>query len=885
MSRRRRNKPRQHPGAPDPASRLVSSRSSSQGAHATTRTAAALAGPYTSPPVDFINRAALLILLALIPLRAVILETHTFELPRLFRNIAAPPGAQPGTTLFIVALIGLIATLVCCARLSRQGRRYRWTGAEPGAGLLVVAGVVSVLNAGQKHLALIGTLDFLGMVLYMLTLRQLLTRPWHIRLATTVILATGAMVVAKCAYQHYYEFPLTVEFYEEQKAQLTQNAPDSPIDPLRAGRLHDYEQRLRSGAVTGYFGHANVLGSYLILVVMVGIAVATGRYRRRPAWSLVVPLLVGVAGVVTLIGTQSKGAVAACAIAIVIWAVWRWIAARMRASDDTPPQSPAADSPASRLVSSRSSSQSRPRRSRIVPRLWIVFWLAMLIAGLGVGGVLTCRPDAFGRSMQFRSMYWQGAWDMLADRGPWGVGANNFGRLFTRYKSVECPEEVQSPHSWIVAAAAEWGVIGLAGVLLLFVGVSRQLARAGPRFTDEATMQRRARPPPPARRDAPVQEGSIIIWIAGVSAIAFGWYAWLLAGADPGYWAITILVAAAPWVVGFAVCAIEKTESTRIADDSPGPLLAGLCAGMIGFLLHAGIDLAMFHSGAATTFFAVMAVALALRQPHVSKQTTEPGPSNARHPQPSEPARLVPVCREPARLVPVFPSGGSLALGAFGLAAVALLLIFLVLPATQLGRLLETSRRSKAPPTWRQYMASSAFAAYADASALYTLDGTALEEWTYELSRRVSNARQVDFAIDCATAAQRRDPNNIKAWHHLARLYERRFDFGHDPTDLERAVANLRQAVAAYPTSPSKRLALADLLERQAEATGSPEARGDAAKELQLALDLDERRKYVSEPHHFTVRMRQDITAKIKYLRSQSTGPTEAGGDRDTTDS
>ena len=55
----------------------------------------------------------------------------------------------------------------------------------------------------------------------------------------------------------------------------------------------------------------------------------------------------------------------------------------------------------------------------------------------------------------------------MREHGLWGVGASNFGRHFTHYKPVECPEDVQDPHSWIVRAATEWGWLGLISPALM----------------------------------------------------------------------------------------------------------------------------------------------------------------------------------------------------------------------------------------------------------------------------------------------------------------------------------------------------------------------------------------------------------------------------------
>jgi hypothetical protein len=330
--------------------------------------------------LTILERFALLVLVALIPLRAVISETRTFEVARLLRHLDTPPGAMPATTMAIFAVILGAAVLVAGVRLWRGGPRYRWTGAEIGIVLLAIAMAISASRAGQKHLALTGSLDFLGLLIYLLTLRQLLVRPWHVRLVLISILATGAMVTAKCAYQRWVEIPDTIRYYDEHKAEFTQ---DSTADERSAGMLHDFEQRMRSGAVSGYFQHPNVLASYLILVIMTAAALIQSRWRRRPKWTLMAPVLIGLAALAALYYAQSKGAAAACGTAILIW-----------------------------LLTCRFAGAIRRRPLAVMA----AFWMTFAIGAAALVATLEARPEALGRSMLFRSLYWQGAANLIRDQ-------------------------------------------------------------------------------------------------------------------------------------------------------------------------------------------------------------------------------------------------------------------------------------------------------------------------------------------------------------------------------------------------------------------------------------------------------------------------------------
>lgn len=780
-----------------------------------------------------IERAALLVLLALIPLRALLNETHSFEMLRVFRNLPGPSGTQPAATFFITAAIFATAAAVSVARLRFGGRTYLRTGAEIGGLLLLLAAAISTGRAGQKHLALIGSIDFLGLIVYLLTLRQLLTRPWHIRLTLAVVLATGAMVLVKCGYQRWVEFPETITYYHDYQAELL---PRNAGEAETAGLLYDYEQRLKGQLVTGYLGHSNVLGSFLILLITTAAAVVMSRVRRRSPWAIVVPALLAGGGVLALVYAQSKGAAAAAVLAALFWVVGAWYGRRE------------VKCPAGAVPTAGRSP------------LWLVLWIVLALGALGLTGILQVNPQALGRSMLFRHQYWRGAVAMMQAEGPWGVGANNFGRFFPRYKPVECPEDVESPHSWVVQAAAEWGVLGLIGLFAVLVGISRRLAD---RFSNrEPSALTRGQPRllsgdhaiagyPPAKAGssraaggASGADGSIALWLAGISAIAFGGLAWQLTGADPYYWAESMLLAFVPWVIVFLAASIESADASQFSDDPPGPLLAGLCAGMVGFLIHAGVDLALFRAGAATTFFALIAVSLALRE----CRSISPAPA-------ASAGRLV-----------------SCAVGLCGFAAAAAVIIGLALPAWQSGRALHTARANSKPCPWPDYERSPGFAAYQRAVESYRLDGTALDELIDELIQRTTSLTQAGVVLDLVAELLCRDPQNSLAQHHRAVLHYQRFQFDPDAAEIALAAEAMRAAVTRSPFLPTQRLALGNLLARQAEAIGSPELRLAAAAEFRKALALDEQRVYVSEPHRLSPEIRAMILAHIAELNASTTG-------------
>lgn len=724
--------------------------------------------------------------MSLIPLRAVLAETHTFETPALFRHVDAPGAVSPASTLAIFVVILLAAGLVAVSRGLSGGCRYRWTGGEWGAAALVVGMIVSSVRAGQKHLAITGSLDFAGLLIYFFALRQLLCRPWRVRLVMATVLATGAVVVAKCGYQRWVEMPSTIRYFQENKAEIVK--PAAAGHEANAGFLHDYEQRLRSGAVTGYFAHPNVLGSYLILIIMMAVAVIAGRWGQGGAGAVAAGVILA-GSICALIGTQSKGAAAACGIALLCFASAKLFGGAI----------------------------GRGRAALAV-------WIAGIIVAVALPNVLSKWPDALGRSMHFRHFYWQAARALVSDQGVLGIGADNFGRHFSRYKDVACPEDVEDPHSWVVKSAVEWGAIGLVGVLAAMAGVTWRLARR-----DSIGMRADEGP-----------GGAIILWAGAIGAVALGVWAWILSPYGMPYVGLILHLPAIVWVFAFIAVAVERGSGRYFSDQTPGPMVAAMCGGLIGFLLHTGIDLAFFNGGVATTFFAMAATAVALAGRGGAK-----GAASLLKGKKKALCVLLPI---------VMVLGGLLAV------------MLLVRPAARCAAGLQEARVAKQPGSWRDYSESERYAGYERSNRAYRLDGTAVEEMVGELAQRVSRIEEADRTLRFVPDLAARDPDNAAVNLHMATLNYQRFVLGGDKQDLEKAIAAMEAAVAAYPTSPTRRLSLAELYERLAGATGSADMRQRAAKELQKALELDEQRVFVSKPHRMTEAQRAEIQNRISRL-------------------
>lgn len=762
-----------------------------------------------TPSIDRFDQVLLCILLAMIPLRAIINESVTFEVARLFRHVQALGIANPGTTFLFNLVIVLVAAATWIRRLANGNPKYRWTGGEPGLALLAVTGGISVFIAGQKHLALIGAVNFLTLILYGLTLRQFLTSPWRVRLALAIIVGTAGVILAKGAYQYFVEQPETIEYWNEHKAELLGNDATASSGKA-AGMEHDYEMRMLSRLVSAYYPHANVLGSHLILFIMAGAALISdrlARIRRKliSTLTLIVPVLVIVGGFFALRGTDSKGAVACGILAMILWGVGAILARWIRRF------------PGSTAVG-----------------LW-----ALGIAGvISLALFLRSHEAAFGKSIQFRNMYWRGAVAMIEDGHILGVGPNNFGRHFLRYKPVECPEEVESPHSWIVQLASEWGLPGLLAFLVVLGGFSWRLSR--PESDD---LSREERSPP----------GSIVWWSIAVGGCAFAY--WLIQHAiEPiEVLVFSLAIAAVPWMITAILVAFESRDDSTFADTPLAGVLPPVVAGVLCFLLHTGIDLAMFDGGPATTFFAMIAIALA---------------ANAMPTTDAEPVAISQF------VLPPRASFAKIAGIATVLFAIVAFVQFVAKPfacfnALQRGRT-DTDRMP-----FDRYLSIGAGASYRRAIDAYTLDGTAASELVEQLIPLVQSVDNADVALATVDIYAERDPYD-GLYHNLrGTINSQKYEMTKDITFLKAATREYQQYVNDYPTSPLRHIYAANLYTLLARDAHDPAARDEAIKHLETALELDEKRIYVSKPNRLPPEQIAQIHEAVRQLRAMSfTTPT-----------
>lgn len=746
-----------------------------------------------------LDRIALAGVLVLVCLRAFLPESTSFETPSWTRMFDVPAGPLPATTLTFDAIIAACGFMVLIARLLRGERIHAFSLTGLALTIVALTGLLATLRAGQKTLAVIGLVDFVATLALLPILRALLTHAARIRLVTAALLATGSVFALRCYYQVLVDFPTTREFYQQHRNEWVAGAGDEG-----AGKLYDFEQRLKSAEATGYFVHPNVAASYLVLVAMTALAVLSDRWRRRSApagrMALILPGLIVAASFGALWLCQSDGARVALFVGLAVWAIGHSCGRRFSA---------------------------RPRCTLAA------FWLGFVLPVACVAGYGLARGGLPSRSMLFRWQYWRGAAAMIRDHAIVGVGFDNFGRHFARYKPLECPEDVQDPHSWAVRLAAEIGLPGLVGMLLFLFAASRRIARSTSTNPPEFV----------------AQNGVISIrsWTVALGLPLFLGWAAVYSDATSSFLLITLAIPALVWPSIFFLGALEPATPARFSNEPFRAMRPALVGGAVAFMLHGLIDMGFFVPGALTAFVVVLALA---------GSTAEPVTAEASTPRP----RLAALA------------------GAVGVATLATFSVWLIAPAAECGHWLNIARRASPPAIWEDFIASPTYAAYARAERTLPMDATAAEELLSHLLGRLGRLAHCDEVARWIDVLRTRDRDNALADRAAATLYRIRFELTRDAADLRHSIAAMRAWIAADPTWPPARLTLARFLATLQTVDPSADTCAEARREFQTALDQDRARVYVSGPNRFSTEQRAAIEAEMRKLNCAQ--PTRSAATR-----
>lgn len=829
--------------------------------------------PLNRPLWQHLDRVALFVLLCVITLRPTVTESYDSAptgVGAALRDIGDP---SPARTLAIDLAILICAAVVAGVRAIRRSdpRHAVPSGVSTpadapdarrripipvallcaGTALLVLGAVVSTAYAGNRRLAINASIDWICNLVLMVTLAVLVYTPRRRALLIACIVAAGAVQAAQCFEQYFISFDDTWQHYQSIKADFWYAQGVS----LDSERVVMFENRIRAREASGFLPHSNITGSVLALAALAGagVIVAATTGSRRPSAAekrsaLTERLAPGAAAVCILASiaaiplTGSRGAVGAAVVSVIGTTAWIVLRRRRRWS---------------------------ARRT--------LAWTggAALLVGTAVLAHGLYHRSLPGVSLNFRWQYWTASARMIADHWWSGIGRENFGREYLRYKSIESPEEISTPHNLLVQAACDWGVAGAAGLVLLLLGGSWMLARRAD-LNAEVGASRSGLPPqgedganmsghsPQQSSDWATPARWLILRAVPLLAVwpvlREGWIGIF----DPGYVYYTTITVTSSWLIPLVATFLAlfpaDEGSASVTDASLRSRVdwvsAGLTAGLCAFLLHDMINFALFVAGSATLFFAGVACIVARPAGFSRLGLTDNRPStmNQRTSERSASADN----RRWAR--------AGFAVAVIGLVVTGWTAVPVVRAAWHL-REANWTIEDDLPAGVKYRMVAFHLERAGKLDRLDPAPWLRLAEWHIA-------ARQMIELRDEATAAAmraldeatRRDPRHIRLWRTRLELLRTIATESGRPQDHVAAVAAARMVLELYLQDPTGHVNLADTLRDGCRAGGDAAWRAEAVEHYREAIRLDGQRLWWEEIRRMSPERKAYVEREIQAL-------------------
>ncbi len=860
----------------------------------------------------WIEAAVGVVLAVIIGLRPLVAETFDTSLDALLGSLEALKNPSPVATLVFDIVILACAVIVLWTR-NLPHRRWMPTGLGAGFVLLMVGGVLSCMAAGQQRLAINGTIDWLAQVALAATLVQLLlpgrstgaedgrvalaSRPGfagagYRRILLAVVVASAAVQAYECLDQTIFSAASIRREYERQKAEGFWQRQGVELD---SPQVRLFERRVYANEAHGFLAHSNVTGAYLVMCAFAAAGVTIPRLKRgagptgasdtgvggqtvaAPAkpWATYVMALVVLALLAAAATTRSRGAWAGAAVGAACWCVRRLLANRFERS----------------------------------PRRWVLLgWGGVALAGAAVVGHGLYHGSLPGSSLNFRWQYWTASADLIGDHWLTGVGRENFGREYLRYKTLDSPEEVANPHNLLVHAAAEWGMFGLAGVCALLVGAtwpsgraSRTVAHEAPDDVPGGGAVGRAVPPEGATGEMHRPRGPLRSpnssrgqnlaapdvrdrigpygWGLALGGAIFAVRLPLLDSSDAAFLVYRTALPALIWFGAFLLC-IGAFDRGWAAPPSAVEAQPAIAAALVAFLAQESINFGLFVPGAGVTVATLAALYIAGRlaaPPEIKSARPDVAGGTAGSDDDAPNAAL--------RASPPWLRWASPVLGSFGLGVA----VVMIAPAISASAVLAEARvLQQAPVRSPDPDAAPASLAYHRAAAADPRDSTAhgeLAEWFASMARTADDGALrktwLEAAEVSADAAIARDLRSTGLWRLKAQIAQLLAGETEAHDDFRRSVDAATEATRLYPTDPPTWVlrgrcaldaAVAVSTGSDPGASGSqPDAAsrfaGIAAESFQHALSLDQQRPAWEELRRFTGRQRAEVSDLLSAAR------------------
>ncbi|MHC4242808.1 MAG: hypothetical protein ACYSU4_10420, partial [Planctomycetota bacterium] len=174
------------------------------------------------------------------------------------------------STALIFSFAAWIVLSLCDRKFS-----YRLSGIETGLLFFSVAAVISGLAAPDKRGAISSFTGLVAPVLMTMLLVQILDSQTKIKLILILIVALGIVSTYRC-WEQYSENEHLIVFYEQDPdAALAQQR----IDPNSLEHFQ-FEHRLYSKDVSGFFTTSNSAGSFTLMAFFAAVVLLFGRLKN-----------------------------------------------------------------------------------------------------------------------------------------------------------------------------------------------------------------------------------------------------------------------------------------------------------------------------------------------------------------------------------------------------------------------------------------------------------------------------------------------------------------------------------------------------------------------------------------------------------------------------
>ena len=507
-------------------------------------------------------------------------------------TVTESPGAQSGNqpnglsdivySLSISAV--LILSFLCWFVWGCWTKRflYRFSTIEIGLCLFIIAAVVAGLAAANKRVAVSASATTIAPLLMAVLLIQILDSKSKIKLVLAVIAALGVVSAYKCSSQLFAGNKQLIKFYQEHPDEVLARQNIAP----NTLKHWQFEHRLYSKDVSGFFTTSNSAGSFALLASFAGIALFVEKFRNRKSNSSPRQIVTyGLAVAVVIFGliiTRSKGAIAASLVAAAMFALYllfdNWVKAHKK-----------------------------------------VILIVCLLLGVAGGcavvqyGLTHDRPPG-GNSMLVRWQYWRASTQMYADHPRTGVGPGNFANFYLHYKPNSALEEVSDPHNFLLSLLTQYGPLGLIGFLMMIfiplwkVIFSRPVLPTTKAHQPELNFRKLAIP------FLIVISASLLFIRPMLTPIKTGGHIDVTMDVI-SYVTVMIYVIFVLYIAPVAAFAVGLWLLTANRDKDKHRSLRYICATLFcavcGLIIHNLIDFAIFEPGVSTTFWAIMACLIA----------------------------------------------------------------------------------------------------------------------------------------------------------------------------------------------------------------------------------------------------------------------------------